>query len=51
MLFRHIIKHYVIQAGDVDKMGGIEDWTARGKHYSQLDTRLQFELISRCIYY
>ncbi|XP_044492966.1 peptidyl-prolyl cis-trans isomerase CYP21-4-like [Mangifera indica] len=43
MLFRRIIKHYVIQAGDVDKMGSIEDWTARGKHYSQLDTSLKHD--------
>ncbi|GAY33812.1 hypothetical protein CUMW_284400 [Citrus unshiu] len=43
MLFRHIIKHYVIQAGDIDKLGSIEDWTTRGKHYSQLDTSLKHE--------
>ncbi|KAJ0053845.1 hypothetical protein Pint_00847 [Pistacia integerrima] len=43
MLFRHIIKHYVIQAGDGDKMGSIEDWTARGKHYIQLDTSLKHD--------
>ncbi|KAH9786826.1 peptidyl-prolyl cis-trans isomerase CYP21-4 [Citrus sinensis] len=31
------------QAGDVDKLGSIEDWTTRGKHYSQLDTSLKHE--------
>ncbi|XP_044501656.1 peptidyl-prolyl cis-trans isomerase CYP21-4-like isoform X2 [Mangifera indica] len=43
MLFRHIIKHYVIQAGNIDKMGSIEDWTVKGKHYSQLDTSLKHD--------
>ncbi|KAJ4727824.1 Peptidyl-prolyl cis-trans isomerase [Melia azedarach] len=43
MLFRHIIKHYVIQAGDIDKLWSIEDWTTRGKHYSQLDASLKHE--------
>lgn len=40
MLFRHVIKHYVIQAGDSDKLGAVEEWTLKGKQYSQLDTRL-----------
>ncbi|KAK2649691.1 hypothetical protein Ddye_017180 [Dipteronia dyeriana] len=43
MLFRHIVKHYVIQAGDMDKPGTIEDWTMTGKHYSRLDTSLKHE--------
>ncbi|XVF72759.1 hypothetical protein PTKIN_Ptkin12aG0146200 [Pterospermum kingtungense] len=43
MLFRHVIKHYVIQAGDTDKLGSVEDWTLKGKHYSQLDTSLKHE--------
>ncbi|XP_021280308.1 peptidyl-prolyl cis-trans isomerase CYP21-4 [Herrania umbratica] len=43
MLFRHVIKHYVIQAGDSDKLGATEDWTLKGKHYSQLDTSLKHE--------
>ncbi|KAL5791958.1 hypothetical protein ACOSP7_000552 [Xanthoceras sorbifolium] len=43
MLFRHIIKHYVIQAGDMNKPGTIEEWTMGGKHYSQLDTSLKHE--------
>ncbi|KAE8681949.1 ADP-ribosylation factor [Hibiscus syriacus] len=41
MLFRHVIKHYVIQAGDSDKLGVAEDWTLKGKHYNQLDTSLK----------
>ncbi|XWS76665.1 hypothetical protein CRYUN_Cryun01aG0196900 [Craigia yunnanensis] len=43
MLFRHVIKHYVIQAGDSDKLGAAEDWTLEGKHYSQFDTSLKHE--------
>ncbi|XVF22063.1 hypothetical protein REPUB_Repub12eG0142200 [Reevesia pubescens] len=43
MLFRHVIKHYVIQAGDTDKLGAAEDWTLKGKHYSQLGTSLKHE--------
>ncbi|XWS36090.1 hypothetical protein CRYUN_Cryun20dG0054300 [Craigia yunnanensis] len=43
MLFRHVIKHYVIQAGDSDKLGAAEDWTLKGKHYNQLDTSLKHE--------
>ncbi|MBA0802486.1 hypothetical protein Gohar_012771 [Gossypium harknessii] len=43
MLFRHVIKHYVIQAGDSDKLGAVEDWTLKGKQYSQLDTSLKHE--------
>ncbi|KAG8485203.1 hypothetical protein CXB51_021336 [Gossypium anomalum] len=43
MLFRHVIKHYVIQAGDSDKLEAAEDWTLKGKHYSQLDTSLKHE--------
>ncbi|XVF80689.1 hypothetical protein PTKIN_Ptkin15bG0095000 [Pterospermum kingtungense] len=43
MLFRHVIKHYVIQAGNRDKQGAAEDWTLKGKHYSQLDTSLKHE--------
>lgn len=39
MLFRHVIKHYVIQAGDMNKLGAAEEWTLKGKHYDQLDTR------------
>ncbi|GMI66643.1 Cyclophylin 21-4 [Hibiscus trionum] len=43
MLFRHVIKHYVIQAGDSDKLGAAEDWTLKGKQYNQLDTSLKHE--------
>ncbi|GMI74025.1 Cyclophylin 21-4 [Hibiscus trionum] len=43
MLFHHVIKHYVIQAGDSDKLGAAEDWTLKGKHYSQLDTSVKHE--------
>ncbi|OMO82108.1 hypothetical protein COLO4_23215 [Corchorus olitorius] len=43
MLFRHVIKHYVIQAGDSDKLGATEDWTLKGKHYSQLESSLKHE--------
>ncbi|KAL4361143.1 hypothetical protein GQ457_04G029380 [Hibiscus cannabinus] len=43
MLFRHVIKHYVIQAGDSDKLGAVEDWTLKGKQYNQLDTSLKHE--------
>ncbi|KAB2056640.1 hypothetical protein ERO13_A11G108500v2 [Gossypium hirsutum] len=43
MLFRHVIKHYVIQAADSDKLGAVEDWTLKGKQYSQLDTSLKHE--------
>ncbi|XP_039008422.1 peptidyl-prolyl cis-trans isomerase CYP21-3, mitochondrial-like [Hibiscus syriacus] len=43
MLFRHVIKHYVIQAGDSDKLGAVEGWTLKGKQYNQLDTSLKHE--------
>jgi hypothetical protein len=39
-LFHRVMKHYVIQAGDGGLLGDTEDWTLRGKHYSQLDTWL-----------
>lgn len=43
MRFRHVIKHYVIQAADSDSLGSAEDWTLKGKQYSQLDTSLKHE--------
>ncbi|XP_065860308.1 peptidyl-prolyl cis-trans isomerase CYP21-4 [Euphorbia lathyris] len=43
MRFRHVIKHYVIQAGDADNPGAAGDWTLKGKNYSQLDTSLKHE--------
>ncbi|XP_027099576.1 peptidyl-prolyl cis-trans isomerase CYP21-4 [Coffea eugenioides] len=43
MQFNRVIKNFVIQGGDVERSGATEDWTARGKHYSQLDTSLKHE--------
>lgn len=43
MLFHRVIKHYVIQAGDINSLGAPEEWTMKGKHYSQLDTSLKHE--------
>ncbi|KAJ4847667.1 hypothetical protein Tsubulata_046920 [Turnera subulata] len=44
MRFHRVIKHYVIQAGVAGNPGATEDdWTLRGKHYSQLDTSLKHE--------
>ncbi|KAL3531544.1 hypothetical protein ACH5RR_010866 [Cinchona calisaya] len=43
MQFNRIIKNFVIQGGNVERPGATEDWTARGKHYSQLDTSLKHE--------
>ncbi|XP_057957688.1 peptidyl-prolyl cis-trans isomerase CYP21-4 [Malania oleifera] len=31
MLFQNVIKHYVIQAGDVHGLGAAEDWTSKWK--------------------
>lgn len=43
MLFNRVIKNFIIQGGDVERPGATEDWTTRGKHYSQLDTSLKHE--------
>ncbi|GAV83064.1 Pro_isomerase domain-containing protein [Cephalotus follicularis] len=43
MLFRHVIKHYVVQAGNIDKPGATEDWTLKGSHLGKLDTSLKHE--------
>lgn len=43
MEFNRVIKHFVIQGGDVEGPGATEDWTAKGKHYGQLDTSLKHE--------
>ncbi|GLT42651.1 hypothetical protein SLA2020_166410 [Shorea laevis] len=43
MLFHRVIKHYVIQAGDINSLGATDDWTLERKHYSQLDTSLKHE--------
>ncbi|KAH9609110.1 hypothetical protein KSS87_004476 [Heliosperma pusillum] len=40
MQFYRVIKHYVIQAGEVNTIGAAEEWTRRGKQYDQLDKRL-----------
>ncbi|KAH9621454.1 hypothetical protein KSS87_011592 [Heliosperma pusillum] len=43
MQFHRVIKHYVIQAGEVNSIGAAEEWTLRGKHYNQLDTSVKHE--------
>uniref|UniRef100_A0A6N2LV34 PPIase cyclophilin-type domain-containing protein n=1 Tax=Salix viminalis TaxID=40686 RepID=A0A6N2LV34_SALVM len=35
MPFRHVIKHYVIQAGHSEGLGAAEDWTKKGKLHTQ----------------
>lgn len=42
MLFNRVIKHFVIQGGDVKRLGTTEDWIQRGKQY-KLDTSLKHE--------
>ncbi|XP_021768716.1 peptidyl-prolyl cis-trans isomerase CYP21-4-like isoform X1 [Chenopodium quinoa] len=43
MQFHRVIKHYVIQAGDIHSIGPAEQWTLKGKHYSQLDRSVKHE--------
>ncbi|CAO2826650.1 unnamed protein product [Amaranthus hypochondriacus] len=43
MQFHRVIKHYVIQAGDIHSIGPAEEWTLKGKHYSQLDQSVKHE--------
>ncbi|KAK9704757.1 hypothetical protein RND81_07G009200 [Saponaria officinalis] len=43
MQFHRVIKHYMIQAGDVNSIGAAEDWALRGKHYNQLDKNVKHE--------
>lgn len=50
MLFNRVIKNFVIQGGDVNRPGTTEDWTSRGKHYNQLDTRSALSQISSQLY-
>ncbi|CAO2818711.1 unnamed protein product [Amaranthus hypochondriacus] len=42
MQFHRVIKHYVIQAGDVHSIGPAEEWTLKGKH-TNLDTSVKHE--------
>ncbi|XP_074316015.1 peptidyl-prolyl cis-trans isomerase CYP21-4-like [Silene latifolia] len=43
MQFYRVIKHYVIQAGEVNSIGAAEEWTLRGKHYDRLDKSVKHE--------
>ncbi|GLT64131.1 hypothetical protein SLA2020_366410 [Shorea laevis] len=43
MPFNRVIKHFVIQAGDNQKVGATKDWTLRGKHYNHLETSMKHE--------
>eukprot|EP00262_Sarcandra_glabra_P012787 TRINITY_DN3371_c0_g1_i1.p1 TRINITY_DN3371_c0_g1~~TRINITY_DN3371_c0_g1_i1.p1 ORF type:complete len:235 (-),score=34.62 TRINITY_DN3371_c0_g1_i1:194-898(-) len=43
MLFHRVIKHYVIQGGDIQRLGAAEDWTLRGISLSQLATSPKHE--------
>ncbi|XP_074316620.1 peptidyl-prolyl cis-trans isomerase CYP21-4-like [Silene latifolia] len=43
MQFHRVIKHYVIQAGEVNSIGAAEEWALRGKHYNKLDTSVKHE--------
>ncbi|KAL9227646.1 hypothetical protein vseg_003313 [Gypsophila vaccaria] len=43
MQFYRVIKHYVIQAGEVNSVGAAEEWTLRGKQYNQLDKSVKHE--------
>ncbi|KAK9685022.1 hypothetical protein RND81_10G250200 [Saponaria officinalis] len=43
MQFYRVIKHYVIQAGEVNSIGAAEEWTLRGKHYNELEKSVKHE--------
>lgn len=43
MPFHHVIKNYVILGGHSQGLGGIEDWTSKGKLRSRLNTSLKHE--------
>ncbi|KAJ8534000.1 hypothetical protein K7X08_007324 [Anisodus acutangulus] len=43
MQFIRVIKNFVIHGSKVERPEATEDWTSRGKHYSQLDTSLKHE--------
>ncbi|XP_039035896.1 peptidyl-prolyl cis-trans isomerase CYP21-3, mitochondrial-like [Hibiscus syriacus] len=42
MIFHRVIKH-CHSCRDSNKLGAAEDWTLKGKHYSQLDTSVKHE--------
>ncbi|CAI9094838.1 OLC1v1030644C2 [Oldenlandia corymbosa var. corymbosa] len=43
MQFNRVIKNFVIQGGNVDRPGAVEDWAKKGKHFGRLDTSLKHE--------
>ncbi|XP_055808533.1 peptidyl-prolyl cis-trans isomerase CYP21-4-like [Solanum dulcamara] len=43
MQFTRVIKNFVIHGSKIESPEATEDWTSRGKQYSQLDTSLKHE--------
>ncbi|XP_004249477.1 peptidyl-prolyl cis-trans isomerase CYP21-4 [Solanum lycopersicum] len=43
MQFTRVVKNFVIQGSKIENSEATEDWTSRGKHYSQLNTSLKHE--------